>query len=61
MKLDSSFNLTYYHENFRNPDVLLHQPDFYSQVDINNDGSKEILNLGEAKSLSKISEKRKEI
>ena len=47
MKLDSSFNLTYYHENFRNPDVLLHQPDFYSQVDINNDGKKEILNLGE--------------
>jgi len=47
MKLDSSFNLTYYHENYRNPDVLLHQPDFYSQADINNDGKNEIINLGE--------------
>ena len=47
MRLDSSFNLTYYHENFRNPDVLFHQSDFYSQVDINNDGKKEIINLGE--------------
>jgi hypothetical protein len=47
IKFDSSFNATYYHENFRNPEVLLHQPDFFDQVDLNNDGKKEILNLGE--------------
>ena len=47
MKLDSNFNLTYYHENFRNPDVLLHQPDFYELEDLNSDGKNEILNLGE--------------
>jgi len=34
-------------ENFRNPEVLLHQPDFFDQVDLNNDGKKEIINLGE--------------
>ena len=38
MKFDSSFNITYYHENFRNPDVLFHQPDFYAQADLNKDG-----------------------
>jgi hypothetical protein len=47
IKFDSSFNATYYHENFRNPEVLLHQPDFFDQVDLNNDGKNEILNLGE--------------
>jgi hypothetical protein len=47
IKFDSSFNATYYHENFRNPEVLLHQPDFFDQVDLNNDGENEILNLGE--------------
>ncbi len=47
IKFDSSFNITYYHENFRNPEVLLHQPDFFDQVDLNNDGKNEILNLGE--------------
>jgi hypothetical protein len=47
IKFDSSFNATYYHENFRNPEVLLHQPDFFNQVDLNNDGKNEILNLGE--------------
>jgi hypothetical protein len=47
IKFDSSFNITYYHENFRNPEVLLHQPDFFEQIDLNNDGKNEILNLGE--------------
>jgi hypothetical protein len=47
IKFDSSFNAIYYHENFRNPEVLLHQPDFFNQVDLNNDGKKEIINLGE--------------
>ena len=47
IKFDSAFNITYYHENFRNPEVLLHQPDFFEQVDLNNDGKNEILNLGE--------------
>ena len=47
IKFDSTFNITYYHENFRNPEVLLHQPDFFNQIDFNNDGKKEILNLGE--------------
>lgn len=47
IKFDSAFNAVYYHENYRNPEVLLHQPDFYEQVDLNNDGKKEILNLGE--------------
>lgn len=47
IKFDSSFNITYYHENFRNPEVLLHQPDFFTQVDLNNDGKKEVINLGE--------------
>jgi hypothetical protein len=47
LKFDSLYNITYYHENFRNPEVLLHQPDFYTQIDINNDGKKEIFNLGE--------------
>lgn len=47
IKFDSNFNATYYHENFRNPDVLWHQPDFFAQVDLNNDGKKEIINLGE--------------
>lgn len=47
LKFDSLFNITYYHENFRNPEVLLHQPDFYTQIDLNNDGKKEIINLGE--------------
>lgn len=47
IKFDSSFNVTYYHENFRDPEVLLHQPDFFTQVDLNNDGKKEVINLGE--------------
>ena len=47
IKFDSIFNATFYHENLRNPDVLWHQPDFYDQVDLNKDGKKEILNLGE--------------
>ena len=47
IKFDSTFNITYYHENFRNPEVLLHQPDFFNQIDFNNDGKNEILNLGE--------------
>lgn len=47
IKFDSAFNATFYHENYRNPDVLLHQPDFYYQVDLNNDGKNEIINLGE--------------
>jgi hypothetical protein len=47
IKFDSAFNAVFYHENYRNPDVLLHQPDFYDQVDLNNDGKKEILNFGE--------------
>jgi hypothetical protein len=47
IKFDSSFNATYYHENFRNPEVLLHQPDFFNQVDLNKDGKREIINLGE--------------
>jgi len=47
IKFDSNFNATYYHENFRNPDVLWHQPDFLEMVDLNNDGKKEIINLGE--------------
>lgn len=47
IKFDSSFNVTFYHENLRNPDVLWHQPDFYDQVDLNKDGKKEIINLGE--------------
>jgi len=47
IKFDSSFNATFYHENLRNPDVLWHQPDFYDQVDLNKDGKKEIINLGE--------------
>lgn len=47
IKFDSAFNAIFYHENYRNPDVLFHQPDFYDQVDVNNDGKKEILNLGE--------------
>jgi hypothetical protein len=47
VKFDSAFNATYYHENFRNPDVLWHQPDFFEQVDLNKDGKKEVLNFGE--------------
>ena len=47
VKFDSAFNATYYHENFRNPDVLWHQPDFFEQIDLNKDGKKEVLNLGE--------------
>jgi hypothetical protein len=47
IKFDSSFNVTYYHENFRNPDVLWHQPDFYALTDLNKDGKKEIINFGE--------------
>ena len=47
VKFDSAFNATYYHENFRNPDVLWHQPDFFEQIDINKDGKKEVLNFGE--------------
>ena len=47
LKFDSAFNATFYHENYRNPDVLLHQPDFHYQVDLNKDGKNEIINLGE--------------
>ena len=47
IKFDSAFNATFYHENYRNPDVLWHQPDFYYQADLNNDGKNEIINLGE--------------
>lgn len=32
IKFDSTFNITYYHENFRNPEVLLHQPDFLTKL-----------------------------
>ena len=47
IKFDSAFNATFYHENYRNPDVLWHQPDFYAQADLNKDGKSEIINLGE--------------
>lgn len=47
LRLDKNFNIKSYHENFRDPDVLLHHPDFYGQIDINNDGKKELINFGE--------------
>jgi len=36
-----------YHENYRNPDVLAHNSDFSQQIDVDNDGIKEFLNVGE--------------
>jgi hypothetical protein len=47
LRLDSQFNITMHHENFRNPDVLWHNNDFYGQVDLNNDGINEVINFGE--------------
>lgn len=47
LRLDSTFNITMHHENYRNPDVLWHNPDFFGQADLNNDGIAEVINFGE--------------
>jgi hypothetical protein len=47
LRLDSAYNITMHHENFRNPDVLWHNTDFFGQADLNNDGISEVVNFGE--------------
>ena len=47
LRLDSQYNITMHHENFRNPDVLWHNNDFFGQADLNNDGVNEVINFGE--------------
>ena len=43
----SDFEIENYHENYRNPDVLTHNSDFPQEIDVDNDGIKEFLNVGE--------------
>ena len=47
LRLDSAYNITMHHENFRKPDVLWHNTDFFGQADLNNDGTPEVINFGE--------------
>lgn len=47
LRLDSGYNITMHHENYRNPDVLWHNTDFFGQADLNKDGTPEVINFGE--------------
>lgn len=47
LRLDNQYNITMHHENYRNPDVLWHNNDFFGQADMNNDGVNEVINFGE--------------
>ncbi len=47
LRLDSTYNITMHHENFRKPDVLWHNTDFFGQADLNNDATPEVINFGE--------------